>query len=91
MEYGMQLLRLAGSLVLVLAIFFALVYALKRWGKRMGKPAGQPLLEVLSKQSFGPRHHLILVRGPGEQDVLVGISPQNMSLLAMTKTVKSEE
>ena len=84
MEFGMQLLRLAGSLALVLAILFASLYALKRWGRRLGKPAAQPLLEILSKQSFGPRHHLILVRVPGEQNVLVGIAPQNMSLLAMT-------
>jgi flagellar biosynthetic protein FliO len=84
MEFGMQLLRLAGSLALVLGIFFALIYALKRWGSRMGKPSAQPLLEVLSRQSFGPRHHLILVRVPGERNVLVGISPQNMSLMEMS-------
>ncbi len=51
----------------------------------MGKPATQPLLEVLSRQSFGPRHHLILVKVPGERNVLVGISPQNMSLMEMSE------
>jgi flagellar biogenesis protein FliO len=85
MEFGMQLLRLAGSLALVLAILFALIYALKRWGGRIGKSTAQPLLEVLSRQSFGPRHHLILVRVPGERNVLVGISPQNMSLMEMSE------
>ncbi len=85
MEFGMQLLRLAGSLALVLGIFFALIYGLKRWGNRVGKPAAQPLLEVLSRQSFGPRHHLILVKVPGERNVLVGISPQNMSLMEMSQ------
>jgi flagellar biogenesis protein FliO len=41
------------------------------------------MMEVLSKQSFGPRHHLILVKVTGERKVLVGISPQNMSLLSI--------
>lgn len=85
MEFGMQLLRLAGSLALVLALLYAVLFALKRWGgARFKKTGAQPLIEVLSKQSFGPRHHLLLVKVPGEQSVLVGISPQSMSLLNLS-------
>lgn len=85
MEFGVQLLRLAGSLALVLGLFFAFIYVLKRWGGGLKRQADPGLLEVLSKQSFGPRHHLILVKVSGERQVLVGISPQNMSLVPVDR------
>ncbi|MCE5333025.1 MAG: flagellar biosynthetic protein FliO [Desulfobacteraceae bacterium] len=84
MEYGLELLRLAGSLALVLGLFLACMYALKRWGVRVRRPSPDQLMEIVAKQSFGPRHHLMLIRVPGQQSVLVGISPQNMSLMPVT-------
>jgi len=87
MDFGLQLMRLAGSFALVLALFFALLYGLKRWGPLLRKPVAQPLMEVLSKHSFGPRHHLLLVRVPGGQSVLIGISPQNMTYLTTLRDV----
>jgi flagellar biogenesis protein FliO len=81
MDYAAQLLRVAGSLALVLAVFLAVIYGLKRSGRFVRKTQAQPSMEVLSKHSFGPRHHLVLVRIEGRQNVLVGISPQNMSIL----------
>ncbi len=84
MESGLQFLRMAGALILVLGLFFAVIYALKRWTNLAKRPASQQLMEILSKQSFGPRHHLILLKVPGDQTVLVGVSPQNMSLLSIT-------
>jgi len=82
MDFALQLLRLAGSLALVLAIFFVCIYGLKRWGYPLRKPASQALVEIVSKHSFGPRHHLILVKVSGAQSILVGVSPQNMNVLA---------
>ncbi len=82
MDFALQLLRLVGSLALVLALFLALMYGLKRWGYLVRKSSTQPSMEVVSKHSFGPRHHLLLVKIPGGQNVLVGISPQNMSFIA---------
>ena len=76
------MLKTLGALALVLGLFLALIYALGRWGKLSGRPFSQTM-EVLSRQSFGPRHHLILVKVSGERNVLVGISPQNMSLLCL--------
>ncbi len=73
-------MKTVGSLALVLGLFMAVVYALKRWGKLSGRPVSQAM-EVLSRQSFGQRHHLIMVKVSGERNVLVGISPQNMTLL----------
>ncbi|MHC1725537.1 MAG: FliO/MopB family protein [Syntrophobacteraceae bacterium] len=92
MEFGMQLLRLVGSLALVLTLLFAFLYALRRWGgNRFRKATVQAAIEILSKQSFGPRHHLLLVKVPGEQSVLVGISPQNMSLLTINVPDRPEK
>ena len=70
-------------MALVLGFFFAFIYVLKRWGNLAKKSASQTMMEILSKHSFGPRHHLILVKVTGERKVLVGISPQNMSLLSL--------
>ncbi|MGO8942673.1 MAG: FliO/MopB family protein [Syntrophobacteraceae bacterium] len=83
MESGLLLLKTAGALGLVLGLFFAFIYVLKRWGNRAKRPVSQNMVEVLSKHSFGPRHHLILVKVTGERNVLVGVSPQNISLLSI--------
>ena len=76
-------MKTVGALALVLGILFAVLYILRRWGGLVKRPASQSMIEVLSKQSFGPRHHLILVKVTGERNVLVGVSPQNMSLLSV--------
>ncbi|MEN6441074.1 MAG: flagellar biosynthetic protein FliO [Syntrophobacter sp.] len=81
MDFGLQLLRVVGSLALVLALFFAIVYGLRKWAPSTRRSSPQKAMEVLSKHSFGPRHHLMLVKIPGGRNVLVGISPQNISLL----------
>jgi len=83
MEGVFPLLKTAGALALVLGLLFAFVYALRRWGNLVRKPASQPIMEVLSKQSFGPRHHLIVVEVIGERKVLVGIAPQTISFLSL--------
>ncbi|MDA8308284.1 MAG: flagellar biosynthetic protein FliO [Deltaproteobacteria bacterium] len=82
MTYGLLFLKTGGALALVLGLFLVIIYALKRWGNLSRRPVSQTM-EVLSRQSFGPRHHLIMVKVSGERNVLVGISPQNMSLLCV--------
>ncbi len=77
------MLKTGGALALVLGFFFAFIYVLRRWGNLAKRPPSQTMMEVLSKHSFGPRHHLILVKVTGERTVLVGISPQNMSLVSL--------
>lgn len=83
MDAGLPLLKTAGALALVLGLLFCFIYVLRRWGNLVKRPASQSMMEVLSKHSFGPRHHLILVEVSGERKVLVGISPQNISLLSV--------
>jgi len=91
-------LKTVGALALVLGLLFASLYVLRRWGNLAKKPASQAVMEVLSKQSFGPRHHLVLVEVMGEHKILVGISPQSMSLLPVhppalhtSKTISGEQ
>ena len=89
MESGLLLLKTAGALGLVLGLFFAFIYVLRRWGNRAKRPASQTMMEVLSKHSFGPRHHLILVKVTGERKVQVGVSPQNISHLSVNAPSQS--
>ncbi len=91
MDFALQLIKVAGSLALVLGLFFALMYGLKRWGGVVRKSSIQPSMEIVSKQSFGPRHHLLLVKVPGGRNVLVGISPQNMSIANVPEPAESPE
>lgn len=79
----MLIMKTVGALAVVLGLFLAIMYGLKRWGNLSRKPVSQTM-EVLSRQSFGPRHHLIMVKVSGERNVLVGISPQNMSLMCLS-------
>jgi flagellar biogenesis protein FliO len=84
METGLQLLKMVGALALVLGMLFTFVYVLRRLGIPAKRSVSPATMEILSKQSLGPRHHLFLVNVAGERKVLVGISPQNMSLLSVT-------
>ncbi|MDR3570042.1 MAG: flagellar biosynthetic protein FliO [Syntrophobacteraceae bacterium] len=86
MTAGLLFVKTLGALGLVLGVFFLVIHALKRWGNLSGRSASQAM-EVLARQSFGPRHHLIVVKVCGERNVLVGISPQNMSLLYVGEPV----
>ncbi len=82
-------MKTAGALALVLGFFFVFIYVLRRWGNTAKRPASQTMMEVLCKHSFGPRHHLILVKVTGERKVLVGVSPQNISLLSVNAAALS--
>lgn len=82
MTSEMLFFKTVGALGLVVGLFLAVAYALKRWGNLSGRPLSQKM-EVVSRQSFGPRHHLVMVKVCGQRNVLVGISPQNMSLLSL--------
>ena len=77
---AMDMLRFAGSLVLVLGLLGGLLWALKRMqtGVRAGGSLKQ--LQVIEAVSVGPRQKIALVR-VGNRDVLVGISPAQITAL----------
>jgi flagellar biogenesis protein FliO len=81
MDFGFELFRLAGSFVLVVALLLLCVYGLKRWGRLIKKPAAQGMLDVVARHSFGPKHHLVLLKVQEQQLVLIGMSPQGMHFL----------
>ena len=77
---GMDALRYAGSMLLVLALLGGLLWSLKRLqtGVRPGGAARQ--LQVLEAVSVGPRQKVALLR-VGNRYVLVGVSPTQMTAL----------
>ena len=77
---AMDMLRYAGSMVLVLSLLGGLLWALKRMqtGVRTGGSLKQ--LQVIEAVSVGPRQKIALVR-VGNRDVLVGISPAQITAL----------
>lgn len=81
MDMGLQLLRVIGSLALVLIILFAGLFALKRWGHWMKKSTASAWIQILAQHSFGPKHHLLVVKVQ-EEMFLVGVSPQGMHYLS---------
>lgn len=74
------MLRFAGSLLLVLGLLGGLLWGLKRMqsGVRLG--AGARQLQVIEAVSVGPRQKIVLVR-VGEREVLVGVSPAQLTAL----------
>ena len=76
----MDMLRYAGSMVLVLSLLGGLLWALKRMqtGVRPGGSIKQ--LQVIEAVSVGPRQKVALVR-VGNREVLVGISPAQLTAL----------
>ncbi len=77
---GLSLLRVVGSLALVLALFLAGVWLFKNW-QRVAVNAGRaPKLQVLEARHLGPRQALYVV-GYEDQRFLLASSPAGVSLL----------
>jgi flagellar protein FliO/FliZ len=74
-------LSFALSFGIVLALLGALLYALKRMqnGNLLGM--GQRRIRVIDSMSLAPRQKIVLVRVK-DQDILLGITPQEINTLA---------
>ncbi len=74
-------LSFAFSFGVVLALLGALLYALKRMqsGNLLGM--GQRRIRVMDSMSLAPRQKIVLVRVK-DQDILLGITPQEINTLA---------
>ena len=76
-----DLFRMIGSFALVLAIMAALLWALRKLQSRLnGQNAGKRM-QVVETLSVGPRQKFALLK-VGENEVLVGITPTQMTSLA---------
>jgi flagellar protein FliO/FliZ len=77
---AMDMLRYAGSMVLVLSLLGGLLWALKRMQTGVRTGGGIKQLQVIEAVSVGPRQKVALVR-VGKREVLVGISPAQITAL----------
>ncbi|MFW6342047.1 MAG: flagellar biosynthetic protein FliO [Halothiobacillaceae bacterium] len=73
------LLRLVGSLLLVIGVMFVVVWLLKRSGG-FDRSRGAYPMQVLSSVSVGPRERVVLVR-VGEHQALLGVAPGRVNNL----------
>ena len=76
-----DLFRMLGSFALVLALMAALLWALRKLQTRMITQGTGRRMQIIESLSVGPRQKFALLRvGPNE--VLVGITPTQMTSLA---------
>lgn len=82
-------LSFAASFGAVLAVMAVLLFALKKiqTGNLLGLPKRR--MRVLETMSAGPRQRVVLMRVKN-QDVLIGITPQGMSLLTTFDLTEAE-
>jgi flagellar biosynthetic protein FliO len=81
------LMRTLGALLLIVGLIGAATWGLRKFGgaRFAQTTTDAPALEVLSTVSLGERRSLSVVRF-GDATLLVGSSPQNITLLASHKT-----
>jgi len=76
-----DLFRMLGSFALVLALMAALLWALRKLQTRMSTQNTGRRMQIIESLSVGPRQKFALLR-VGEHEVLVGITPTQMTSLA---------
>jgi flagellar protein FliO/FliZ len=81
MDFSTLLLRVIGSLGIVLAVLFAGLYAFKKTGYLPANTAAGNRIRLLARQSLGPRHQLVMVEA-ADRLLLLGISPEGIRLLS---------
>ena len=78
---SVDLFRMIGSFALVLVIMAALLWALRKLQSRMHSHQPGRRMQIIESLSVGPRQKFALLR-VGEHEVLVGITPTQMTSLA---------
>ncbi|GLI33576.1 flagellar biosynthetic protein FliO [Desulforhabdus amnigena] len=80
MDLGIQLLRVAGSLALVLALLILGLYVVRHFSSWIKKTGDNEWIQVLSRHYLDPKNYLVVVKSQ-EQVLLMGVSPQGIQLL----------
>jgi len=80
-DAGGSLLRVMGSLALVLGLFLGGVWLFKNWQRLALKGGQQPKLNVLESRSLGARQG-VCVLGYDKQRFLIATSPAGVTLLS---------
>lgn len=85
----LDLLTTLGSLAVVIAIIFALAWLLKKM--RLPVMGNQKGLSVIRQVSVGTRERIAVVK-VGEEQFLVGITPQTINLISrLDKPIEDEQ
>jgi flagellar protein FliO/FliZ len=77
---AMDVLRMVGSMAVVIALLLAVLWGLKRIQNQMLTAKHTGRMQVLESQSMGTRQKIALVR-IGEHEVLLGITPTQINAL----------
>jgi flagellar biogenesis protein FliO len=80
-DMGASLLRVAGALTVVIALFLAGVWLFKNWQRLVLRNAAAPKLNVLEVKSLGQRQALYIV-GYEQQRLLLAASSAGITLLS---------
>ncbi|ARP53107.1 flagellar biosynthesis protein [Alcaligenes faecalis] len=82
-----QLVRIMLSLLLVVGLILAAAWLARRGGLLKNK--NQQRIKILDNQRLGPRSSVALVQ-IDDREILIGITPQQISLLHTTTPAGSE-
>jgi flagellar biogenesis protein FliO len=80
-EVGVSVLRVAGALALVFALFFGGIWLFRNWQRLALRRGPAPRLNVLESRALGNRQSLLVV-GYERQRMLLAASPAGVSLVA---------
>ncbi len=83
-------LRMAGALILVIALFLAGVWLFKNWQRLAVRRGALPKLSVLEVKSLGQRQAIYVV-GYEQQRMLLASSPGGVTLLSHLPEAGEEE
>ena len=79
-DVTISLLRIAGALILVLALFFVGAWLFRNWQRGVGRPNRPARLHLLEFRSLGARQALYVVAYERER-LLVASSPTGVTLI----------
>lgn len=80
-DMGASLVRMAGALAVVVALFLAGVWLFKNWQRLALRQGPVPKLSVLEFRSLGQRQAIYVV-GYEQQRMLIGASANGLTLLS---------
>jgi flagellar biogenesis protein FliO len=89
-EAGVSLLRVTGTLALVLGLFLAGAWFFKNWQRLALQRGARPKLNILETRSLGARQ-AVLVVAYERQRFLVATSPAGVNLLSHLPDVETNE
>lgn len=88
-DMGASLLRVAGALVAVIAVFLAGVWLFKNWQRLALRKGAPPKLNVLEVRSLGQRQAIYVVAYE-QQRLLLASSSAGVTLLSHLPSVEAE-